>query len=50
MNVLLAQRRELSRLHDEGSLTHAVLQEIEVDLDLAEMALDKLEWRGAKTA
>ncbi len=50
MNVLLAQRRELSRLHDSGVLSHAVLQEVEVELDLAEIALDKLEWRGAKPA
>ena len=49
MNVLLAQRRELVRLHDAGAVSHAVLQEIEVDLDLAEMALSKLDWRGAET-
>lgn len=47
MKVLLAQRHELVRLQNEGALTYAVLQEVEVDLDLAAIALDKLEWRGA---
>ena len=50
MNVLRAQRRELVRLQRAGALTHAVLQEVEVELDLAEIALDKLEWRGAGPA
>lgn len=50
MNVLLAQRRELARLHDSGALSHAVLQEVEVELNLAEIALDKLDRRVAKAA
>ena len=50
MNVLLAQRRELARLHDAGTVSHAVVQEVEVELDLAEIALDKLDWRSAEAA
>ncbi len=50
MQVLLAQRRELIRLHDAGAVSHAVLQEVETELDLAEIALDKLDWRSAKAA
>ena len=50
MNVLLAQRRELVRLQSAGALGHAVLQEVEVELDLAEITLDKLEWKQAGPA
>ena len=50
MNVLRAQRRELARLQSVGTLSHAVLQEVEVELDLAEIALDKLDWRGTEPA
>jgi hypothetical protein len=50
MNVLRAQRRELLRLQGVGALSHAVLQEVEVELDLAEIALDKLDWRGSEAA
>jgi len=48
MNVLRAQRCELIRLHDAGAVGHAVLQEVEVELDLAEIVLAKLDWRGAR--
>ncbi|MBE0622344.1 MAG: sodium:proton antiporter [Burkholderiales bacterium] len=50
MNVLLAQRRELARLQSVGALSHAVLQAVEIELDLAEIALDKLDWRGSEPA
>jgi hypothetical protein len=50
MNVLSAQRRRLVRLQKVGVLEPAVMQEIEVDLDLAEIALDRLEWRRAEPA
>lgn len=50
MNVLRAQRRELLRLQDEGALTHAVMHEVEVGLDLTELALDRLEWRSIRPA
>ena len=45
MHVLSAQRRRLLRLHKAGALEHAVKQEIELELDLAEITLDRLEWR-----
>ena len=45
MNVLSAQRRRLVRLQKAGVLEHAVMQKIEIELDLAEIALDRLEWR-----
>lgn len=45
MSVLLAQRRRLVRLQRVGALDHAVMREIEVELDLAEIALDRLDWR-----
>jgi monovalent cation/hydrogen antiporter len=47
MNVLHAQRRELARLQEVGAVSHAVVQEVEVELDLAEIALEKLDWRSA---
>jgi len=50
MQVLSAQRRRLVRLHKAGVLEHAVMQEIEVELDLAEITLDRLEWRRAVPA
>lgn len=50
MKVLLAQRRRLARLQKAGVLEHAVMQEIEVELDLAEITLDRLEWKRPETA
>ena len=50
MNVIRAQRRELARLHRTGALTSAVRQAVEVELDLAEIAVDKLAWRAAEPA
>jgi CPA1 family monovalent cation:H+ antiporter len=50
MNVLSAQRRELARLRSEGALTEAAMHEIELDLNLAEIVVDRLEWRGAAAA
>ena len=50
MNVLSAQRRRLVRLQKAGVLEHAVMQEIEVELDLAEIALDRLDWRRHEPA
>ena len=50
LNVLSAQRRELARLHATGAVTPAIRQTIEVELDLAEIAVDKLAWRGGETA
>lgn len=47
MTVLEAQRLELGRLREVGEVSHAVMQEVEVDLDLAEIALDKLDWGSA---
>ncbi len=46
MNVLRAQRHELERLHTAGAVGHAVMQDVEIELDLAEVALDKLDCRG----
>ncbi len=46
MNVLRAQRRELARLHLAGAVTSSVRQAVEVELDLAEIAVDKLAWRA----
>ena len=43
MNVLMAQRHELLRLQQAGLLGHTVMQEIEAELDLAEIALDRLD-------
>jgi Na+/H+ antiporter len=50
MNVLTAQRRELARLHLTGALTSAVRQAVEVELDLAEIAVDKMAWRATEPA
>ncbi len=50
MNVLSAQRRRLVRLQKAGVLEPAVMQEIEIDLDLAEIALDRLDWRRLEPA
>ncbi len=50
LKVLLAQRRELMRLQDEGRLTHTVLQQVEVELDHAEMALNRLDRYDGKPA
>jgi Na+/H+ antiporter len=50
MNVLSAQRRRLVRLQKAGVLEHAVMQKIEIELDLAEIALDRLEWRRPEPA
>lgn len=50
MNVLHAQRRRLVRLQKAGMLEHAVMQEIEIDLDLAEISLDRLDWRSPASA
>lgn len=47
MNVLMAQRHELTRLLATGTVSHAAVQEVEVELDLAEIALDRLDWRSA---
>lgn len=47
MNVLHAQRRELGRLLEAGAVSHTVMQEVEVELDLAEIALEKLDCRSA---
>ncbi len=44
MTVLQAQRLELGRLMAVGEVSHTIMQEVEVDLDLAEIALDKLDW------
>jgi CPA1 family monovalent cation:H+ antiporter len=49
LSVLQAQRLELDRLKSAGAVSHAVVQAVEVDLDLAEIALDKLDWGGAAT-
>ena len=43
MNVLSAQRHELLRLQKAGVLEHAVMQQIAVELDLAELALGRLD-------
>ncbi len=43
MHVLLAQRHELARLRQDGHLTHAVMREVEIELDVAELALHALE-------
>ena len=48
MHVLRAQRRELARLHDAGAVGHAILQAVEFELDLAEIALSKLDLREAE--
>lgn len=50
LNMLSSQRRRLLRLRKAGVLEHAVMQEIEVELDLAEIALDRLDWRRAELA
>ena len=50
MNVLSAQRRELARLQLAGAMTQAVRQAVEVELDLAEIAVDKLAWRATGPA
>lgn len=50
MNVLRAQRRELARLQSVGTLSHDVLQQIEIELDLAEISLDKLDWQATGPA
>ena len=50
LNVLTAQRRELARLHLSGAPTSAVRQAVEMELDLAEIAVDKLAWRAAEPA
>lgn len=50
MNVLSAQRRRLLRLQKAGVLEHDVMRGIEIELDLAEIALDRLDWRRPEPA
>ena len=50
MNVLSAQRHELVQLQKAGVLDPAVMQEIEVELDLAEIALGQLDSRRPEHA
>ncbi len=50
MNVLSAQRRRLARLQKAGVLEHDIMREIEIELDLAEIALDRLDWRRPEPA
>ena len=50
MTVLAAQRRRLVRLQKAGVLERAVMQEIEIELDLAEIALDRLDWQRPEAA
>ncbi|QCB47904.1 cation:proton antiporter [Hydrogenophaga sp. PAMC20947] len=50
MRVLMAQRRALLRLQNEEGVAVAVLQDFEVELDLVEIALSRLEWFDPKPA
>lgn len=47
LSLLTAQRQELLRLREQGCLTHVVMRELEAELDLAELALGAMEWRGS---
>ena len=47
MRVLLAQREELGRLERQEGMALSVVQELELDLDLAEISLDRMGWRAA---
>ena len=44
--ALSAQRRELGRLQKEEGVAPAIVQELELDLDLAEISLDRFGWRA----
>ena len=50
MVALRAQRQELDRLRGEGVLSDEVAQDVERELDLNEIALDRLDWRDAEPA
>ena len=50
MRILGAQRQELSRLQNEHGVAHAVVQEFELEFDLAEIALSRFEGKDQKFA
>lgn len=50
MRVLWAQRQELNRLHHEDGVAEGVLQEFEIEFDLAEIALNRLAWNDPQSA
>ncbi len=50
MRILAAQRQELRRLQKEDGVAQAIVQEFEVEFDLAEIALDRLEWKDQQRA
>ena len=50
MRILGAQRQELSRLQNEGGVVHAIVQEFEIEFDLAEIALNRLDWKDQPLA
>lgn len=50
VRILGAQRQELSRLQNEHGVAHAVVQEFELEFDLAEIALSRFEGKDQKFA
>jgi hypothetical protein len=50
MRILDAQRRELSRLENEGGVAPAIVQEFELEFDLAEIALNQRDWKDQQPA
>jgi CPA1 family monovalent cation:H+ antiporter len=45
LRVLSAQRSALGRFQNEEGLTPSIMQELELDIDLAEIGLERLGWR-----
>lgn len=50
MRILGAQRQELRRMQKEDGVSQAIVQEFEVEFDLAEIALSRLEWKDQQRA
>ena len=50
MRILGAQRQELRRLQKEDGVAQSIVQEFEIEFDLAEIALDRLEWKEQQPA